>query len=96
MNLTPDGKKRLETIKRTLSASLPLAGLLAASVAVADVVEAQEERIFMGKPVLRRLTEERPVMEELPAVEEASTPKPQKTPEPSADAPAEDATKEQP
>lgn len=31
MNLDPEGKKRLESMKKTLAAGLPLAGLLAAS-----------------------------------------------------------------
>ncbi|MBR6021466.1 MAG: hypothetical protein IK066_03495 [Kiritimatiellae bacterium] len=34
MKLEPEGKKRLESMKKTLAAGLPLAGLLAASAAV--------------------------------------------------------------
>ena len=34
MKLEPEGKTRLETMKKTLAAGLPLAGLLAASAAV--------------------------------------------------------------
>ena len=38
MKLDADGKKRLETMKRTLAAGLPLAGLLAGTVHVASAV----------------------------------------------------------
>ena len=34
MQLEPEGKKRLETMKKRLAAGLPLAGMLAASAAV--------------------------------------------------------------
>ena len=39
MKLEPEGKKRLESMKKTLAAGLPLAGLLAASAAVGAVAQ---------------------------------------------------------
>lgn len=39
MNLTPDGKKRLDDMKKTLTAGLPLASLLAAATMVSTVVQ---------------------------------------------------------
>lgn len=49
MNLTPEGKKRLEKMKKTLAAGLPLAGLLAATVAVGVASEGCAIRQPMGR-----------------------------------------------
>ena len=49
MKLEPEGKKRLETMKKTLAAGLPLAGLLAASAAVGAAAQGCIERHTMGK-----------------------------------------------
>lgn len=97
MNLTPEGKKRLEKMKKTLAAGLPLAGLLAATVAVADAAENQEGRRPRGNFVIYP-AEERPVPGKVSyhVVEEALTPEPPENPEPPADTPSELATEEQP
>ena len=91
MKLEPEGKKRLESMKKTLAAGLPLAGLLAASVAVTDAAEAQGERMPRGSIVLRPV-EERPVMGKKIIV----LPEPPEKPEPPEPPPAEPATEEQP
>ena len=49
MKLEPEGKKRLETMKKTLAAGLPLAGLLAASAAVGAASEGCAIRQPMGR-----------------------------------------------
>ena len=49
MKLEPEGKKRLESMKKTLAAGLPLAGLLAASAAVGVASEGCAIRQPMGR-----------------------------------------------
>lgn len=51
MKLEPEGKKRLESMKKTLAAGLPLAGLLAAATVCTP--EASGEWRTAGTPVYR-------------------------------------------
>ncbi|MBR6020999.1 MAG: hypothetical protein IK066_01115 [Kiritimatiellae bacterium] len=49
MKLEPEGRNRLDKMKKTLAAGLPLAGLLAASAAVGAAAQGCIERHTMGK-----------------------------------------------
>ena len=49
MKLDPEGKKRLESMKKALAAGLPLAGLLAASAAVGVVSQGCATSQPMGR-----------------------------------------------
>lgn len=49
MNLDPEGKKRLESMKKTLAAGLPLAGLLAAAATVGTAAQGCSSGAVMGK-----------------------------------------------
>lgn len=51
MKLEPEGKKRLESMKKTLAAGLPLAGLLAAAACSkeAQKTEAQRNWVYRGE-----------------------------------------------
>jgi hypothetical protein len=91
VQLEPEGKKRLETMKKRLAAGLPLAGMLAALAAVADVAEAQEERMPRASIVMRP-REERPVMGK-PVIVLPETPE---NPESPADGQEKPATEAQP
>ena len=49
MKLEPEGKKRLEAMKKTLAAGLPLAGMLAASAAVGASAQGCVSKTPMGR-----------------------------------------------
>ena len=49
MKLEPEGKKRLEAMKKALAAGVPLAGMLAASAAVGASAQGCASRTPMGR-----------------------------------------------
>ena len=49
MKLEPEGRKRLEAMKKTLAAGVPLAGMLAASAAVGAATQGCLARTPMGR-----------------------------------------------
>lgn len=49
MKLEPEGRKRLESMKKTLAAGLPLAGLLAAAATVGAAAQGCSSGAVMGK-----------------------------------------------
>lgn len=62
MNLDPEGKKRLASMKKTLAAGLPLAGLLAAAATVGVATQGCSSGAVMGK-MPAPPTEEQPALD---------------------------------
>lgn len=63
MNLDPEGKKRLESMKKTLAAGLPLAGLLAAAATVGAAAQGCSSGAVMGKMPAPPPPEEQPALD---------------------------------
>lgn len=102
MNLDPEGKKRLESMKKTLAAGLPLAGLLAAAAVCTP--EASGQWQTAGEPVSYQPPEEYKLMgarvappKAAPPKEAAATPvDPSEAPAQPPSDPGKPATEEQP
>ncbi len=60
MKLEPEGRKRLDSMKKTLAAGLPLAGLLAAAATVGAAAQGCSSVAVMGKMSAPPTEEERP------------------------------------